>query len=85
MTHEEQQISDKLKALQQVTKLELSYSRTMSKFKITDKRGRDVLGKGWQDAHATLCHIDTAITFTLINHGYEVFREGAEKNSGGTA
>lgn len=73
---DEQRISDKVKALQEVTNLKLSYCRTLSKFKIVDERGRDVLGTGWQDAYATLCHIDTAITFTLINTGFEKTRVG---------
>lgn len=81
MTNEEQLISSKLKTLQHLTKLQLSYSRVMSKYKITDQRGRDIFGNGWQDAHVTLCHIDTVITFTLINRGYEVFRDEVEKDA----
>lgn len=73
MSGYEQQISDKTKALQQVTKMKLQLCRAMSKFKIVDERGRDIFGHGWQDGGATLCHIDTVITFTLINHGFEVF------------
>lgn len=77
MTEDERLISDKLKVLQQITRMQLSCNRVMSRFKITDERGRDVLGRGWQDAHATLCHMDTVITFTMINMGFECWRDTA--------
>jgi hypothetical protein len=77
MTEDESRVSTKLKALQELTNMKLTYSRVMSKFKIEDERGRDILGRGWQDAHATLCHIDTIIRFTLLNNGYEIWRNEA--------
>lgn len=77
MTEDEQSIATKLKTLQQITRMQLSYLRVMNRFKITDERGRDVLGRGWQDAYATLCHMDTAITFTMTNMGFECWRDTA--------
>lgn len=68
MTHE---IETKVATLRQLTHMEISVAYTSRLVKITDKRGRDVLGIGWKTIDVALCHIDTAITFTVMNRGYE--------------
>jgi hypothetical protein len=65
------EIDRKVAILQQLTNMEISVARTNRLVKIVDKRNRDILGCGWKDPHAALCHIDTAITFTMMNKGYE--------------
>jgi hypothetical protein len=78
------EIDRKVAILQQLTKMEISVARTTRLVKVVDKRNRDILGCGWKDPHAALCHIDTAITFTMMNKGYEKDSVPASEQGGGT-